>query len=494
MIELNRDKNEKWIFQKNISSRKLIKAYIQALNETKIIDKSQLQDKLREKNAYVGRTSAGSLNTMGVRFSQMCFYMFGYKSSSDKFIPTQTTLNMLKDVKDKNKNMLVNLFSMQYPHPYSKTSSVFKIYIGRFILKLLTEKRIENKLYIDEFIWYLPFIKKINSEIYEELIVSILEYRNLSFFEKNKLFLDNNKDDLFANCLHEIKYYFMKIFEGFGVFQLIKDINHNNGQIFSFKHGNTETYRNDSVGDSNFVPGYLRLNPDLVDSAKLLLNEFSPFDEPTSLDNKFVFSKNEWIEDLYENELIKYLSVVFPAFDRKKDIINALADMTHKSKYGSKDGKDFEKSLKPVFELFREVRNVEIISGSGDTDLLCTFEDPKQGVNHYKVNVDAKTGSSANNLNPVRLARHVKQNNSKYCIVVAPRFNRGTILDLKGFPVVIVRAESLATYLSKECLFNDDSMADYSKINDIILSDNYDDISKQIDNLINDKYGININK
>ena len=62
---------------------------------------------------------------------------------------------MLNDYSSVSKNMLVNLFSIQYPHPYSKTPYNFKIYAGRLILKLLT-MRIENKLYIDEFIWFLP--------------------------------------------------------------------------------------------------------------------------------------------------------------------------------------------------------------------------------------------------------------------------------------------------------------------------------------------------
>lgn len=490
MINLEREKNNKWIFQKNINSSDLMKSYVEVLNEIKDIDKTQIQEKLREKNAYTGRSAVGSLSTMGVRFSQMCFYMFGYKSPRGVFIPTQTTYNMIHDTNAKNKNMLANLFSIQYPHPYSKTPSDFKIYAGRLILKLLTEDKIGNKLYIDEFIWFLPFIKTIDAEGYDELVESILEYRTLSFVEKNKLFNDNNEEDLFANCLHEIKYYFITIFQGFGVFQLVPDKNHNNNQVFSFQHGTTSTFRTDSVIPRQKVPGYVRLNPDLIELAQNLLNSFSAFEIPTSLDNSHVFSKKEWIEDLYETEMINYLAIIFPSYDRQRDIINALADMTHKSKYGSKDGKDFENSLKPVFELFREVLNVDIISGAGDTDILCTVQDPKEGTDHYKVNVDAKTGTSANNLNPVRLDRHIRKNHSKYCIVVAPRFSRGAVLDLDGYPIVIVKAESLATYLSKECLSNYDSMADYNDIDEIITNNLGNDVTKLFDDLTDSKYGI----
>ena len=166
--------------------------------------------------------------------------------------------------------------------------------------------------------------------------------------------------------------------------------------------------------------------------------------------------------------------------------------MTHKSKYGSRDGKDFENSLKPVFELFREALNVEILSGAGETDILCTMQDPDYGINHYKVNVDAKTGTAANQLNPARLNRHIDKNRSKYCIVVAPRFSRGAVLDLKGYKIVIVKAETLATYLSKECLSNKDSLADYNQINEIIHNNYGQDITKHIEDLTIAKYGISI--
>lgn len=493
MIKLERNKKNKWIFQKNISSSNLIKSYLEVLSEIKDIDKEQIQEKLKEKNAYTGRSAIGSLNTMGVRFSQMCFYMFGYKSSRDVFVPTQTTLNMLNDTNATNKNMLVNLFSIQYPHPYSNTPSDFKIYAGRLILKLLLEEKIGKKLYIDEFIWFLPFIKKIDENTYKELIESIIKYRKLSYVEKYILFNTNNDDDLFANCLHEIKYYFITIFEAFGVFELLADYTHNDNKVFSFRHGNTNTFRTDSVVGRKKVPGYIRLNPELIPSANALLDNFSVFDRPTSLGDIHVFSKKEWIEDLYENELIKYLAIVFPGYDRQREIINAIADMTHKSKFGSRDGKEFEDSLKPIFELFREVLNVEIRSGAGDTDIVCTVTDPiYSGKNHYKVNVDAKTGTSANSLNPARIDRHIQKNNSKYCIVVAPRFSKGAVLDLKGYPIVIIKAETFATYLSKECLSNRDSMADFTKIDEIISSNLGNDITKLVEKLTISKYGISI--
>ena len=144
MIELIRKKDYKWIFQKNISSKDLIESYVKVISENKVIDKSNIQQRLRIDNAYRGRSTTGSLSTMGVRFSQMCFYMFGYKANNSTFIPSQTTLNILESEQEMNKNMLVNLFALQFPHPYSKTPQDFKIYAGRLIIKLLTDSRIEK--------------------------------------------------------------------------------------------------------------------------------------------------------------------------------------------------------------------------------------------------------------------------------------------------------------------------------------------------------------
>lgn len=493
MINLERKKDQKWIFQKNVSSKHLIEAYVKVLNSTKDVDKEVIKKELIKENAYTGRRNGGSLSTMGVRFSQMCFYMFGYKSSKNVFIPTQTTINLINKANAINKNMLVNLFSIQFPHPYSKTSNNFKIFAGRVIIKLLTEERIDKKLYIDEMIWFLPFIKTINQDSYNDLVDSILTYRKLTYNQKKELFSSiSNYVSLFANCLHEINYYLIRIFTGFNVFKVIVDRNHNSGKLFSFKHGKTKTYRTDACLAGGKTSGFIILEPELLDSAEALLNKYSFLDTPTSLGDKFVFSKEEWIMDLYEVELIKYLNVIFPDYGRQREIINSLSTMTYMSKYSSIDGKDFENSLKPVFELFRETLNVEIISGSGDTDLLCAVEDPMKDNLIYKINIDAKSRKSSNNINPARLKRHVDLHSSQYCIVVAPRFSKGTVLDIEDYPVVTITADSLARYCSKECLSSSDSFADYTAINSIIKENLGKDISFEIDKLTIKKYGIKI--
>lgn len=161
MINLKRSMNDKWIFQKNTNSKNLIESYLNVINETKDIDdKEKIIDKLKMMSAYHGRSKKGSLSTMGVRFSQMCFYMFGYKNENNTFIPSQTTINLLQKINSRQKNMLVNLFAIQFPHPYSQTPSDIEIYAGRLIIKLLCDEKIDCKLYIDEMIYFLPLLKQ----------------------------------------------------------------------------------------------------------------------------------------------------------------------------------------------------------------------------------------------------------------------------------------------------------------------------------------------
>lgn len=486
MIDYVRKKDEKWIFQKNISSKELIKAYLESLDSIKDAkNKEKLKNNLKYKKAYFGRSENGSLSTMGVRFSQMCFYMFGYKNKDNIFIPTQMTTNILKNPNNIEKNILINLFSIQFPHPYSKTPLSFRIYAGRLILKLLIDLKIDKKLYIDEFIWFLPFIKTIDPNSYNELVNNILEYRALSYEKKKEMFESvDNFDELFANCMHEIKYYFLNIFKQFGVLELVEDHLHNGGMLFSFQHGNTNTQRSDVIGKD--FSGYVCLKENLIECAEKLLSKYSPFELPETMGDDDVYSKEQWINDLYDIKPLNYMAEIMPEMFAKSSVVESLNTMVNAAKFGSVDGKDFENSLKPVFELFDKVVNVEIISGAGDTDLLCAVE----GHPIYKMNVDGKSRSSITSMNVKRLIRHMGLHGSKYCIVVSPKFPRGAALDIKGEKVVGIRSDVLALYCSKECLSNPNYLADYESIEAIIIKNMGRDISPYIEKLVNDRYGI----
>ncbi|WQW45900.1 hypothetical protein KVM81_03035 [Helicobacter pylori] len=486
MIKLNRSKGNKWILQKNISSTELMQAYVSAIKEqNNEINTQNLQNTLKNNGFYVGRSINGSLSTMGVRFSQMCFYMFGYKKDN-KFIPSATTQLLLKNDVNKADLMLVNLFSMQFPQPYSKTPRNFKLYCGRLILKLLLDKRLEQKLYIDECIWFLPFIETINKSIYEELITSILEYRILTYDEKLDLFKSiDNFNDVFANVMHELKYYFFQIFADFGVLEFACDKTHNNGRLFVFAHG-TSSYRNDAYSSRKKYSGYIKLADKMKEKTLLLLDKHA-FDENPNLQADLLPS--EWKSDLYELNPLEYLSVIQQKSFDEQNIKNNIKTMIYLSKYGSNDGKDFENALKESFDLFREVIECEHIGGSGDTDIICKIQSEGNITPLYKINIDAKKSKKATaQLNAQRLMLHIEKHHSKYCIVVSPRFAKGVKSDIDGKNVVIIEAETLGRYISKECLSSDDGYANFTRIDKIIEKNYGKDITPLINKQIDEIY------
>lgn len=489
MIDLNRTKDNKWIMQKNISSSELLEAFVSGMHkQNNIINHDYLVNYLRGTETYHGRSEQGSANTMGVRLSQACFYMFGYKNGNS-FFPTPMTDMYINENVPKERVSLVNLFSMQFPSPYSETPDNFNIYIGRFILKLLMDRKLEHKLYIDEFVYFLPFVESLNEDIYNELVDSIIEFRNMTYENKKLLFTSvENYDEVFANCMHEINYYFLRIFAGFGCLEIVSDPLHNDGKLFSFRHGTGNTFRTDAYASRKSYSGYIQINPEIVDSVSHLLNNYSPFDKPLSQAD--CMSKEEWIRDLYEFEPLKYISIAMTDIDdNKSDVVEIIKDMVYQSKYGTRDGKSFENSLKPVFELFRENRNVEIISGSGDTDLLCVMEAEDESL--YKVNVDAKTSHHITQaINPVRITNHIRINGSKYCIIVSPRFSRGVKTDIKDFNIVTIEAETLANYCLKECLNSVDGLANYDLLNLYINNNLGTDITNAVNNIIDTKYSM----
>ena len=218
------------------------------------------------------------------------------------------------------------------------------------------------------------------------------------------------------------------------------------------------------------------------------MDEYKYYDKP--LTQADCLSKEDWIRDLYEFEPLKYISIVMPNVDDdRSDVVDVIKDMVYQSKFGSRDGKTFENSLKPVFELFRENRNVEIISGSGDTDLLCVMEEADDSL--YKINVDAKTSHHITQaINPIRITNHIKINNSKYCIIVSPRFSRGVKTDIKGFNIVTIEAETLANYCLKECLNSKDGLADFDSLNIHINSNLGTNITGAINQIIEKRYSM----
>lgn len=497
MINLIRTKEHKWIFQKNISSKEIILQFLSIVENLKNrADNGQLLEGYKVSGLYSGRSEQGSENTMGVRRSEMKFYMFGYSLLSEgknSFFLTPMAMEMVKDKSDQNvaDMALLNLFSIQYPHPFSDTLNSFKIDAGRLIIKLLLDDRLEKKIYIDEFCYFIPFLESIDEKSYDELIDSILEFRQLDFFEKDKLFKTVAKfDEVFSNVFHECNYYFFRIFQEFGVFEIIGDPDYNGGHMHVFHHGKS-TKRNDAYKSRAKYSGYVKLSGKIIDKAILLTEKYSCFEKPITLADDDVLSNDDFRRQLYFLNPMKYLATINEEkFGRNNDVSNVISNMVHMSKYGSRDGKSFEESLKEVFDLFKQTLKAEVISGSGDTDVLCAMKDCEND-EIYKINVDGKTSSNSTSmLNQQRLTKHLKLHNSKYCIVVSPRFARGVKDDIEGSEIVAINAETLADYCINEFNESEDGFIDYEPMNEMINSNLGSNITDVVQEYIEEHFSI----
>mgnify|MGYP005666559193 CR=1 FL=1 len=465
---MEKSNSNRWIIQKNVSSAQQILDYAKSINEC---SNEINYDTLVKNLNSAGNSNITSESTLGVRMSQLAFYMIGYKSNNT-FVPSIITQKYFNNEIDKDIYGLLSLFSMQYPHPFSETPPNFNIYIGRFILKLLSDIRLSCKLYIDEIIWFLPFVQEISTQNYEGIITKILEYRNLTYMDKQIRFHNIvGYEEIFSNVTHEFNYYFLRIFEGFGVFDLIGDEKYDGGSVFRFKHGNTETYRNTAYKSRARYGGYVQISQKLRDKVSKLLSRFSPFTKPET--QATALSKEFWLKDLYEFKMLDYLAEIIdidPVDIKVKEMIRLSVE-------GSNDGKDFEQAVKDVMDLFEDVPYTEIISGAGDTDILCVFRNNDES---FKFNVDSKKSKkSLSSINPVRITNHLKKNQSRYAIIVTSRFSKGANSDISNYEIVNLDAETLGRYMLKSS--NSGRHLEFLGINNIVEGNLGTNISQRVD-------------
>ena len=289
-----------------------------------------------------------------------------------------------------------------------------------------------------------------------------------------------------------MNYYFIRLFSDFGVFNIVSDSNHNDGKLFKFRHGNSETYRTDAWKSHGNNSGYIELSQNIIKQAEKLIAKFSPFETPTKEDDEDILSRRDWLTSIYEIEPLAYINCIDATISKFSDVSGIVNKMVHASKFGSRDGKDFENALKPFLELFRESVNVEILSGAGKTDLLCTMEETSSN-SLYKMNVDAKTRNKAlEGIHPVRITSHINKTGAKFCMIVAPKFARGVSTDINNFNIVAVRSEELGVYCYRECMSSQDGYADFTSIYEIILKNLGADITGNIQDLIAERYGLGV--
>ncbi len=453
----------------------ILKCYSKATISTE--EKSRLNQKLRELRLYNERNPNLPLDAINHKINQLSFYMFGYQTKIngiDRFMfsPLGNLLLKCKENKEKvAKIFLTMLWAIQYPHPHSGTDTDFNIYPFRLIFKLLTDKRLENRLYAYEITLSIVFITKIDESSYESLVKKILSLRALSDEEIKK---ELNKDThSYVNATYEWDYYVSEFLQSAGV--LIKKYGKT---ICQLQHGNTGTFR-------KVTRNYVTIPNSLIPLLRDLESQYSYSCNPLLLNSpeRLRIDIVKEIFNFYPNVLLEHINET----ERTIEILKLPKLIEEYSNNPENETAYlFEDVLEQGFNMFYNVE-AHKIGGAGHTDIECIYltEDKK------KFAVESKsTSTKLTEINIGRLREHREEIGGAYTIVITPRYVPAAQRDIKGSPVVILLANTFAEYLYN-CIESDMRKIDYSNFDKIIINNLGEDISKLVSNLTISTFSIN---
>ncbi|MFA5936577.1 MAG: restriction endonuclease [Candidatus Paceibacterota bacterium] len=472
---------KKWILYRHTNDFDLITAvtvnlkYFSKASISKE-DKLGLLLKLKDLAYYKERNPELPLDSINHRINTLAYYMFGYKDTvdgQDRFLFSPLGNLFLKHV-DKKENLSKIFFTMlcgmQFEHPHGGSDRVFNLYPFRLIFRLLSDKRIGNKLYAYEVSYLLVFIENINKQGYEELITKILEIRQWSNEKIEKSFKED--EHTYVNSAYEWDYYVSELLKNAGV------IDKTQGEVICKLLQGKSTYR-------KITRNFIMLKPELRSLSDKLMQEY-PFDEqPLRLDDPERL-KIDVIKQIYNF----YPQVLLDEIKEKRDdlkygLLN-LAQLIEKYSNNNEGAEAylFEDILTDGFNMFVNVE-AKKIGGPGNTDVECLYITKKK-----KFVVDAKsTKNKLSGINAGRLAEHRTKLGGEYTIVVTPRYVPAVLHDIKSVPIVIIRASTLSEYLYNH-IDNEIREIDYADFDNIIVNNLGKDISRNISTLTLEKFSV----
>lgn len=470
-----RIESKKWILYRHISDFNLlceVAVFLKSYSKTTISkeEKARLNLKLREVGLYSERNSDLPLDAINHKINQLSYYMFGYQAQvegEDRFLYSPLGNLFLKHIDHKQKSakiFLSMLWAVQYQHPHSGTDSDFQLYPFRLIFKLLSDRRLSNKLYAFEVAYSIVFIKEITNEIYESLVQELLELRKLSDQQLTELFQENSH--AYVNSAYEWDYYVSTLFDGAGV------ITKTDGRIIcKLQHGNTSTFRKITRNEVSISTNVLSL-------VSKLESQYSYTAKPLIL-NDPVRLKIDVVKEIYSFFPLALLEEIGELIDKVKLELLNLPNLIEQYSNNT-DGEEaylFEDALVDGFNMFYNVE-AKKIGGAGNTDLECLYLTKKS-----KFAVDAKsTKNKLSGINSGRLEGHREKIGGLYSIVITPRYVPAVLQDIKNRPIVIIRASTFSEYLYN-CIDNDVREIDYEDFDNLIINNLGKDISKNISDL-----------
>lgn len=316
---------------------------------------------------YIPRNGKPSVDTTNFKICQIVYSMFAYRNeeSQNKEIVYSPLGNLLLDNLN-NKKWVAKIFAtmmygMPFNHLFNRMRPDFNLYPLRLVFKLLTDPRLDYKIYEDEMFYHIFWPKDIDERKYEDLVLTLLEYRSLSTHKYQMCVERLSVQDTLANSLHETHYLFGQlhsagiatIFEG-SLVGTLRQGGFGRGSVPDFPSPE-ELAKHKPTGIRTYKTEGIRLNRDVTSLINKLLANYPYYEKPHDLLE--TLGRQDYILHLYNfypQELLQELGVVSQS--RIRTMLQITQDINRYSRNKEEgDCYKFEDVLADAFNVFDDV-------------------------------------------------------------------------------------------------------------------------------------------
>jgi type II restriction enzyme len=328
------------------------------------------------------------------------------------------------------------------------------------------------------------FLKTVDEESYEQLVDDILAFRNISPYEKLKLFKQNER--VVGLACHEWRYA-TGMLASAGIVDVMND--HDGRVIGELTYGNISKITGKPNAVRHYTEDYIVLKQGLVNYVDLLLAQYPYYQKPypeDELSKKFNSSIVVDMYSFYPPELLREIGEDTEEDEAISIMLSVARDVYYYSHEETDTGEHFERALTTAFNLFEDVE-AERIGGAGNADVECIFY-PKE-LPPKKFDIEAKsTSRKLLQINSRRLKTHRLRIGSKYTMIVTPNFSIGVLKDIAGEDSVIIKAATLANYLYQYIVKNGREIS-YEMLDRIIEANIGLDITDSVNDYVYSNFG-----
>lgn len=494
------NKKNKWTVMKYVNSFDLILQYADLIRDlnAKVDDDSiaEINSVMKDLNIYQPKYGRPSVDTTNFKICQIVYFMFAYRNedSENKEIIYSPLGNLLLDNLNKKdwiaKIFATMLYGMPFNHPFNKMNPAFNLYPIRVVFKLLSDSRLDYRLYEDEMFYYIFWLKEIDEESYEQLVETILSFRNIAPEDKYAMFKERlSVEDTLANALHETTYLLGQM-ESAGIVSIVEG-----ETVGALRQGGfgreevpdfitpEELAKHKPTGKRRYKTDFIILNHDLIGLVNSLLKSYDFCEKPHDLLD--TLGRQDYILQLYNfypKELLQSIGI-------KQNRIQTMLQISEDIKKYSRNEEEgacykFETILADAFNEFDDV-DAKNIGGAGNTDVECIYLTIDE-----KFAIEAKsTHTKLGGINAGRLQLHRHKINAKYTIIVAPYYAPSVETDIKDTVNVMISVSSLSNFLYQSTIHNPDGIS-YKPLWEIVQDSMGTNITAKVNNYVAKNYGI----